>query len=459
MMRELLAAMGRIARSPSFKFFLILFLVVLLLVPLYLASVVIEERSSRANDVRAEVGRLWGPDQRILGPFLVVPYTVRLVETDDGKRVERLVERHAIFTPELLDVSGRADARILHRSIYDVPVYAAQLKFAGRFGPARIADVEPDGVEAVRWGDAQFVLSLSGVSGLKSGAALRVDATTDIPFSPSVGIPANNLEGVHARLAAAQGWSYSPDKPFTFAVDLNFNGSIALSIAPVAKETRVSLESDWPNPSFVDEFLPSERTVTSKGFAARWNVPHLARSVPEAWSLAQAGPERFAPYVFGVRFLDPVDFYTLVTRAVKYGVLFVALAFLAIFCMELVAGRRVHSVQYLFTGVALVFFYVLLLSFAEHIGFAPAYAIASASTGLMLAIYVGAVLSSLRQGAAMALVLAMLFGILYFILQLEDYALLAGALLGFAALTFAMFATLRVDWAGGRLEAPPVAKT
>ncbi len=99
-----------------------------------------------------------------------------------------------------------------------------------------------------------------------------------------------------------------------------------------------------------------------------------------------------------MRFLDPVDFYTLVTRAVKYGILFVTLAFLAMFCMELVAGRRVHSVQYLFTGVALAFFYVLLLSFAEHIGFALAYGLASASTGLMLAVYIGAVLSSLRQG-------------------------------------------------------------
>jgi inner membrane protein len=457
-MLELLAAVRRLLGSPSFKFFLILFLVVLLLVPLYLASVVVEERSSRAGDVRAEVGRLWGPYQRILGPFLVVPYVVTVVATEDGKRVERQVQRNAVFTPELLDVSGRADAKTLHRSIYDVPVYAAKLKLNGRFGPLRIADVEPAGVDSVRWSDAVFVLSLSGVSGLKSGAALRVDGTTDLPFSPSLGIPANNLDGVHAKLAGSPAWAYNPEKSFTFAVDLNFNGSVGLSIAPVAQETRVSLESDWPSPSFEDAFLPSERTVTAKGFTASWNIPHLARSVPEAWSLEQAGPDRFSAYSFGVLLLDPVDFYTLVTRAVKYGVMFVTLAFLAVFCMELVVGRRVHSVQYLFAGVALIFFYVLLLSLAEHVGFALAYGLAAGATGLMLSVYVGAVLSSLRQGVVMAVVLAMLFGLLYFILQLEDYALLAGALLGFASLTFAMFATLRVDWSGGRQEATPAAK-
>ena len=88
--------------------------------------------------------------------------------------------------------------------------------------------------------------------------------------------------------------------------------------------------------------------------------------------------------------IAPVDFYSLVTRAVKYGIQFLALAFMAVFCQELMSKRRVHPVQYLFTGVALVFFYVLLLSLAEHVGFGPAYLAASVATGVMLAAYVGA---------------------------------------------------------------------
>ena len=42
----------------------------------------------------------------------------------------------------------------------------------------------------------------------------------------------------------------------------------------------------------------------------------------------------------------------------------------------------------------------------------------------------------------MLAVFAATYGILYLILQLEDYALLAGAILGFAALTVVMFVTL-----------------
>jgi inner membrane protein len=48
----------------------------------------------------------------------------------------------------------------------------------------------------------------------------------------------------------------------------------------------------------------------------------------------------------------------------------------------------------------------------------------------------------------MAGVFSLLYGIIYLILRLEDYALLTGAILGFAGLTVVMFATLRVDWGG-----------
>jgi inner membrane protein len=177
--------------------------------------------------------------------------------------------------------------------------------------------------------------------------------------------------------------------------------------------------------------------------------------VPEAWALHQGGLQQLQQYAFGVRMISPVDFYSLVTRAVKYGIQFLALAFMAVFCIELTSRRRVHPVQYLFTGLAMAFFYVLLLSLAEHVGFALAYLAASLATGLMLAVYVGAAFRSFFKGLVMLVVFAAVYGILYTILQLEDYALLAGAILGFVALTIVMFVTLRVDWSGSGASAGP----
>ncbi len=150
---------------------------------------------------------------------------------------------------------------------------------------------------------------------------------------------------------------------------LIFTGSSALTVAPAARETRFELASDWAHPSFTGAFLPTDRTVSANGFSAKWRVPHLARSVPHSWTLADGGFERFSQHQFGVTFYQPLDFYDLVTRALKYGILFLAVGFMGVFMLELMSDKRVHSVQYLFVGLAMVFFYVLLLSLAEHIGF------------------------------------------------------------------------------------------
>jgi inner membrane protein len=454
---ELFEVLGRTLRTPAFKFFLILFLIVLLLVPLLLVYGLIWERESRAQGARSEVGQLWGPEQRLLGPFLVVPYTVRIETVQGDKRIEQVQERRAVFTPDALEVAGRTDAKTLRRSIFEVPVYNARLKLSGRFGEPRISAVAAE-VVTVRWRDAVFVLGLSGVSGLKEGVILKIDGTSDVPFAPSVGFPSTQISGIHAKLAGA-GSAPPPDaeqppRPFAFTVDVTFNGSLSLMVAPVARETRVSLSSDWPHPSFFGAFLPDDRQVTAAGFNAAWKIPHLARSVPEAWSLTEAGLERLQPYAFGVAMIEPVDFYSLVSRAAKYGIVFVALAFLAVFCLELLSGRRVHPVQYLFTGITLVFFYVLLLSLAEHLGFTRAYLAASLVTGAMLALYIGAVMSSATRGLVMLGVFVSIYSILYLILRLEDYALLAGAVLGFLALTVVMFVTLRVDWSSSSARQP-----
>jgi inner membrane protein len=448
-MMDIIDALRRALRSPAFKFLLVCFLILVLLIPLLLVHGLVYERESRALAVRADVGQLWGPEQQMLGPFLVVPYTVRVETTQGDKRIKRLQEKRAVFTPEALEVAGRAETKTLHRSIFEVPVFAARLALSGRFAAPAIGELDTD-VASIRWRDATFVLGLSGVSGLKEAAMLKIAGAADIPFAPSIGLPGSQINGIHARPGSA----LVPDTPraakaFAFKVDLVFNGSVSLTVAPVARETRMSLASDWPHPSFFGAFLPDDRQVGGSGFTAAWKVPHLARSVPEAWNLDDGGLQRLQPYAFGVKMIAPVDFYSLVTRAVKYGIQFLALAFMAVFCLELMSERQVHAVQYLFTGIALVFYYVLLLSLAEHLGFAAAYLAASTATGLMLAAYVGAAFHSVRKGIVMLAVFAAIYAILYLILQLEDYALLAGAILGFVALTAVMFVTLRVDWSGG----------
>jgi inner membrane protein len=220
-------------------------------------------------------------------------------------------------------------------------------------------------------------------------------------------------------------------------------------LAPVGRDSSVSIKSNWPHPSFIG-FLPVSRSIGENGFTAAWHVPHLARSVPQAYS--EGGPQmafdRFANAELGVNLFQPVDFYNLVDRSLKYGFMFISAVFGAVFVMELLSKQRVHPIQYIFVGLALVIFNVLLLSLSEHIGFALSYLSASAATSIMISIYAGKALHSPSRGFIMLGIFTLLYGLLYLILQLEDYALLAGALTAFVLLTAAMFATLRVNWSG-----------
>jgi inner membrane protein len=442
-------SLGRVTRSPGFKFFLVGLLVLLLMIPLAFIWFLVSERESRANAVRMEVAQLWGGEQHIKGPFLVVPYMVKTVITQGDKQIEQLQERRAVFLPESLDVTGDATTQVRRRAIYDVTVYSGKLTLEGRFASPDISLADTD-IASVRWRDAVFAIGISDVSGLKEGATLSLDGTRQIPFEPSTGVPYNAMEGIHARIGSGAGDQTPP--PFTFRLTLAFNGSSALDFAPVGRETTVKLTSNWPHPSFAGAFLPETREIGADGFTASWRVPHLARSVPQVWSIATGTNsytlDRFGAYQFGVQFYVPVDYYSLVDRAAKYGLMFLAVAFMAVFVLELTSGKRVHAVQYVLVGLAMILFYALLLSLAEHVGFPLAYLIASAATGGMLSLYVGYALSSAAKGLIMLCVFLILYGLLYLILRLEDYALLAGAVAGFVMLTITMFATLRVNWSG-----------
>jgi inner membrane protein len=454
---DLLQAVARLIRSPAFKLVLVGALVLILLVPIVLVAVLVSDREQRADGVRTEVAGLWGQSQLINGPFLIVPYTVLHVTVDHDRRSEEVQERRAIFLPDALRIKAQASSQVLHRSIFDVPVYASELSFAGRFAAPQIAEVAAE-YQNVRWRDAVLALAVTDVSGLKTTATATINNSDIVSFQPSVGASNLNVNGIHVKLSearnlfpASDGIAASGPLPgFDFQFSLALNGSSELNFAPVARETTVELASDWPRPSFAGAFLPVERSVRADGFSARWQVPHLARSVPQAWALQDGGLDRLRPFAFGARFYVPLDFYGLIGRATKYGVMFVATAFMAVFLLELRGARQVHPVQYFFVGFAMVFFYVLLLSLTEHIGFAKAYVASAAATGGMLSLYVMRVQASAVKGLVMLVLFTLLYGVLYMILQLEDYALLAGALLGFVLLTVTMFTTLRVEWSGPR---------
>ena len=126
--------------------------------------------------------------------------------------------------------------------------------------------------------------------------------------------------------------------------------------------------------------------------------------------------------------------------------LFILITFAAFFVFEVLSGLRIHPVQYLLVGGSLALFYLLLLSLSEQIGFLPSYILSTAMTALLITFYSARVLQSRRRAYPIFALLVVLYGYLYFVLQLEDYALLFGSLLLFVLLSTVMYLTRNVNW-------------
>jgi inner membrane protein len=218
---------------------------------------------------------------------------------------------------------------------------------------------------------------------------------------------------------------------------------------PVGRESRVHLTSDWPHPSFIGEFLPVKREISSAGFDASWQTSFFATNMEDVLSRcadAKSGCDALVQDHFGVSFIDPVDQYLKSERAAKYAFLFIGLTFAGFFLTEVLRRVSVHPIQYGLVGLALAMFFLLLLSLSEHMGFGLAYLVAAAACVGLISYYVRYVLGSLGQGMAFGAALASLYALLYGILSSEDYALLMGSLLVFGLLAMVMVLTRRVSW-------------
>ena len=160
--------------------------------------------------------------------------------------------------------------------------------------------------------------------------------------------------GIHAPVevpAGAAGAGGAGRLAFSFPLALN--GTRGFDVAPFGETTVVELESDFPSPSFRGTWLPTERSVTGEGFTARWSIPFLGRNYPQAWSSARSLAPEISNSRFGVELVSPVDHYSMARRSVKYAVMFIFLTFAAVWLMEVLAGVRVHPIQYLLIGAAL----------------------------------------------------------------------------------------------------------
>lgn len=143
---------------------------------------------------------------------------------------------------------------------------------------------------------------------------------------------------------------------------------------------------------------------------------------------------------------EPEEGYRMVERALKHSVLVLALVLAAFFLFETLAGLRLHAVHYGLVGAALCLFYLALLALGEVLTPGVAYVGAAVASSALIVGYSAAILRSYLRAGLIAGLLTGEHSVLYVVLRMENYALLAGTAALFAVLGAVMFFTRNVDW-------------
>jgi inner membrane protein len=414
-------------------------LALLMLIPLTQADGLVRERQAMRDTAVARVADGWGGPQVIGGLVLAVP-TQR--ETHDAAgAVAKVVDGTEIVLADDLDTI--ADLTVDKRSsgMYVIPTYTGEVTVRGHFLPADLRRFASETGATWLTGKSEVRVLIADTRGLQGITSVTVDGHA-VRLSSSTA-----RMGPYTVLSAPIIIEPDREAPVEFELKLSVAGTESFSALPLARTNSVQMRSSWPDPSFTGSLLPTRRSVSKAGFDASWKILDLNRAYGQHWDAgSREVADRLQASAFGVKLYQPGGVYQQNDRAGKYGLLFIALTFVAFFLFEVLKGLRLHPVQYLLVGAAMTSFYVLLLALSEQIGFGPAYAVAAAAVVLIVGGYAMAALRARSAGLALGGVLTLVYAILYGLIGAEQYALLIGSVVLVAVIALLMYLTRRIDW-------------
>jgi len=436
---QLETIINAVRNSQMLRLCLIVGIVLVLLIPVAMIWELVYERQNRNQEATVEVSSKWGNTQSVIGPALILPYTARWTEMTPAGEISRTGQRNAVFLPTQLRLTGRVDVESRSRGIFKVPVYGLSVSIEGEFGKPNLQEMGID-PSSVAWDRAHLAVGISDVSAIREQANLKWNGS-QTAFLPGAGGFADGNSGIHAPVAVGVA-----DSGFKFSFPLALNGSLAAYFVPFAENTSVQLASNSRNPDFQGRWLPVERTISPDGFDATWRISYLGRNYAQSWTSNVDHRKLIEESRFGVQLIEPIDRYRMAERSVKYAGLFILLTFAFFWLVEVMAGTRVHPIQYLMIGAALCVFYLLELSLSERLSFPLAYGIASLSILALVAAYSHVIFRRSQRVAIVTSGIAALYGYLFVLLTNEDAALLYGSIGLFVILGGMMFVTRQVNW-------------
>ncbi len=414
------------------KMAFILVLILILIIPVVWIQSLIQERTYLQQQVEQEVAASWGNQQTLQGPVLCIPYLTTTVV--DKKSY---TEQHLMFVSPM-DQSIKSDAvsEIRTKGIFNTVVFTTTNEVTGSFDLSKLPQEKNQSYE---FDKAILITGITDPTAITS----KIDVLWDNAAQESA--PGIKHQGfAHAGFHCPAPIK-NDQKTYAFNLKFSVRGTSALAFIPSGKVSDITLKSNWPSPSFTGKNLPQTRNITDQGFDAKWTANVYNRPFGDFWRDAEYSPQP-EQTAFGVTLLQTADYYQKNMRSAKYAMLVIALSFMFFFFYEMLLKIRIHPIQYLLVGLSLAVFYALLLSITEHLGFNKAYWISCAAVVLLIAVYAYAIIKKLSLIALLVFLFVLLYAYIFVLLQLEDFALLAGSIGLFFILATVMLLSRKIDW-------------
>jgi inner membrane protein len=419
---------------PTRKVVIVALLLIGTLIAGWLISGVVYEREERQQETLQGFQSSWGPEQMLSGPVLVIPY-----QTAPDKPRSFLE-----IAPQTLKAKTVLSPQERKRGLFHATVYGTVTDLEGNFQIP-----QPDSIRTgvkLFWEDAFVIVNTSTLSGMTSADHFTWNGAA-IPWQNCRELISREDCAVSSALAAHVPFNAPPAVGTTlaFAATLSLRGTSSFNQALQGANIDASLEGAWATPSFGGSLLPADSSVSDAGFRAHWTSADYTSA--KVWVSAHAiEKEAEAGNIASVSLLEPTPTYRMINRVSKYNVLFVVLSFTTYFLFELLTKVRIHPLQYGLLGASLTLFALLLVSFAEMVGYDAGYAISAGLVLLQASVYTAMVTRRLVHSLMFGAMLASLFGFLYVLLSLETYSLLVGSVGLFLVLSLVMALTQRVKW-------------
>jgi inner membrane protein len=415
------------------KLSVITLLILLLLIPSSWIQGLIDERQETQIKMGNNVSDRWSGSQLVQGPVLIIPYN-KLAPAKGGLG-------YIYLLPEDVHIKANLKTELFQQGVFDITVYNSKVGVKGSFAQPNLIKLGIDPAQ-VMYDKARLLFSITDLKGLKNNPSVNIQGQTYAPEPTSGDVnPFERSLQVNFALPATGG--------IAFSYDLDLKGSNDINFLHIGKTTEVEYASDWKTPRYNGRYLPDTRDTTADGSSAKWHMLYYNRPFPQQWvndDTVLNNHKSLEEATFGVRLQLPIDEYRKVMRTTKYSTLIILLTFVSLFLTELIRKQRIHLFNYTLIGAAMIVYYILLLSFAEQIGYNYAYLLSSTATIGLISFFTASLLNNKAAAALFAFILTVFYGFIFIIIQLEEYSLLVGGIALFVIVAALMYFSRKINW-------------